>query len=238
MKKKLFLVAVIAISLLFVVGCKKNQPRQSALDFKQEYESINGREIREGLVYRSLSISDDNPYIKVEPSEIVKKIENKESFYLYVGDPLCPWCRSGLEKMIEVAKDKGIKDIYYIDFWDDNHKEILRDLYEVQTQKKKNVVVKTQEATEAYTKILEAVSDFAQDYVITKDGKSYNVGEKRIMGGDHFYFENGVCKRYVSLRSAKLENAFDELTEEVLKDQKETFETLFSNPVCDGKENC
>jgi thiol-disulfide isomerase/thioredoxin len=240
MKRKTLLIFAMIISLLLVVGCNKNdKPRQSALDFKTEYESVNGKELKEGLAYRSLNISEDNPYIKVSPSEIVKKIENKETFYLYVGDHLCPWCRSGLEKMIEVAKDKGIKDIYYIDFWDDNHVEILRDLYEVQVDKKKTKIVKTKDATEEYTKILEAVSDFAQDYVITKDGKDYEVGVKRTMGGDHFYFENGVCKRYTTLRSPKLANAFDELTEEVLNDQKESYEKFFTgSSTCDGKENC
>ncbi len=236
MKRK-FLIFTILIVSLFITGCTKH--RQSALDFKTEYEALNDKTAFKDLKYRALDINEDNPYIKVTPKEIVEKLENKESFYLYVGDPLCPWCRSGLEKMIEVAMNEGVKDIYYIDFWDDEHNEILRDLYEVQTEGKKTSVVKTKESTEEYAKILEAVKDFAQDYVLTKDEKTYETGTKRIMGGDHFYFENGVCKKYVTLRSPKLANAFDELTKEVLDDQEKSFKEFFSNTeVCNGKDNC
>ena len=237
MKRKL-LVCIAIIGLLLVSGC--NKFRQSALDFKKEYEDINGRVIKVDLKYRTLNISENNPYIKVTINEILKKLENKETFYLYVGDPLCPWCRSGLEKMIEVANNAGIEDIYYIDFWDDDHNEILRDLYEVQTVNKKNQVVKIQDAASGYDTLLASVSQFAQDYTLTKDDKVYEVGVKRIFGGDHFYFENGVCKKYVSLRSDKLENAFDDLTDEVLKDQQEKFEEFFeTNKACVGGEsNC
>lgn len=237
MKKRLLLTVMFLISILFVTGCTKI--RQSALDFKDEYESVNGKILRDDITYRELNIKEDNPYIKVTPMDIAKKIENKETFYLYVGDPLCPWCRSGIEKMIEVAKNYGVKEIYYIDFWDDNHVEILRDLYEVQTVDKKNKVVKTKDAAEGYDTILDAVKDFAQDYTLTKDGKTYNVGVKRIFGGDHFYFENGICKKYVSLRSDKLAKSNDDLTEEVLKDQETKFSEFFAKEnSCDEDHNC
>jgi predicted bacteriocin transport accessory protein len=231
MKKKLLL----ALTLLIVGGvcltaCTfKEQPRQAALDFKAEYERLNGKEARSGLEWRSLNISETNPYIKTTAEDIADKIKNGETFYLYVGDDQCPWCRSGIEKMIEVAKKNNIKDIYYIDFWDDDHKEILRDLYEVEIGKKNKVSFKqTREASDAYKTIVEAVKDFAQDYTITKDGKEYNVGVKRTFGGDHFYFKDGKCEKYTSLRSDKLAGSFDDLTEEVLNDQETKFNEFFN----------
>ena len=154
---------------------------------------------------------------------IESKINNKESFYLYVGDSLCPWCRSGLEKMIEVAKKEKVKKIYYVDFWDDDHNEILRDLYDVEEKDGVISVVKIKDGLSGYNTLLNAVSDFVQDYTLTKDGKEYETGVKRIYGGDHFYFDNGKCVRYVSLRSDKLSNANDELTDEVLEDQENKF---------------
>ena len=150
----------------------------------------------------------------------------------YVGLDLTP-------KMIEVAKNQGIKEIYYIDFWDDQHNEILRDLYEVTVEKGKPTFNKTQDAVPGYDVLLNAVSSFVQDYTITKDGVEYNVGVKRVYGGDHFYFEEGVCKRYVSLRSDVLSNAFDELTEEVLNDQTTKFTEFFTHGnACDGESDC
>ena len=232
MKKKLLVVLTVLVGLTALTGCTlfKKEHRQAALDFKKEYEQINDKVARGDLKYRSLNINEDNPYVKVDPSEIVKKIENKETFYLYVGDHLCPWCRSGLEKAVEVAMKEGIKDIYYIDFWDDNHTEILRDLYTVELDKKnKPKFTKTRDANPEYVKILDAVKDFAQDYTIDKDGNTYNVGVKRLFGGDHFYFKDGKCEKYMSLRSDKLAGSFDPLTEEVLKDQEEVFTKFFKN---------
>jgi predicted bacteriocin transport accessory protein len=247
MKKKLLVIALAIVALFTLSGCAKDEPRESALSFKKEYEAVNDKVLKGDIKYRTLSIDEKNPYVKVEPKEIVEKIKNKETFYLYVGDPLCPWCRSGLEKMIEVAIKNNIKDIYYIDFWDDNHNEILRDLYEVKettktVKKKKKTetkIVKTKDATPEYEEILKAVSEFAQDYTIDKDGKTYKVGVKRIFGGDHFYFENGVCKKYATLRSEKLAKAIDPLTKEVLKDQEEVFTKFLDNDkACTKDGNC
>ena len=235
MKNKYLLIMLVIMTLFSVTGCGNKK----ALEFKKEYEDVNGKTIRENIKYRTLNIDEDNPYIKTTIEEIEKKINNKESFYLYVGDSLCPWCRSGLEKMIEVAKNENIKEIYYIDFWDDNHNEILRDLYEVSIQNGKATFTKTQDAKPGYNTLLNAVSSFVQDYTITKDGVEYNVGVKRIYGGDHFYFDKGICKTYVSLRSDKLANANDPLTEEVLNDQESKFTMFFAaNSVCDGSDNC
>ena len=235
MKNKYLLIMLVIMTLFIVTDCGNKK----TLEFKKEYEDVNGKTIRENIKYRTLNIDEDNPYIKTTIEEIEKKINNKESFYLYVGDSLCPWCRSGLEKMIEVAKNENIKEIYYIDFWDDNHNEILRDLYEVSIQNGKATFTKTQDAKPGYNTLLNAVSSFVQDYTITKDGVEYNVGVKRIYGGDHFYFDKGICKTYVSLRSDKLANANDPLTEEVLNDQESKFTMFFAaNSVCDGSDNC
>jgi thiol-disulfide isomerase/thioredoxin len=229
------------ISIVRLNVTDKEEYRQAALDFKNEYESINGKVIKGDLKQRDLDIPKDNPYIKTDIKTIVEKIKNKETFYLYVGDSLCPWCRSGLDMMIQVAKEQGVKDIYYIDFWDDNHKEILRDLYEVDTTGKKAKFKKTQDAVEGYDELIEAVKDYVQNYTIAKDGKTYDVGVKRTYGGDHFKFVDGKCIAYVSLRSDKLENALGELTIEVLKDQKDKFTEFFKateNNACTGESNC
>ena len=236
--KKILVSLLLVISLFMITGCV----RQSAKDFKKEYEDINGRTLRGDIKYRDLNIPEDNPYVKVDIDTIAEKIKNKETFYLYVGDPLCPWCRSGLEKMIEVAKKEGIEDIYYVDFWDDEHNEILRDLYNLEvTDGKVTKVTKTREEEAGYKVLYEAVYDFIQDYTVSVDGVEYPVGDgiKKIFGGDHFSFVNGVCKKYVSLRSDKLVKATDELTDEVLKDQEENFTKFFEKDnVCTGNENC
>ncbi len=228
MKKKLLVVLLLVLGVFTLTGCDKKVKREEGLAFKREYEALNGQTTASGKEWRSLNISEYNPMIKVSDTDIANKIENKETFYLYVGDPLCPWCRSGLQKFVDIAVDRKIKDIYYIDFWDDEHNEILRDLFEIKPTSDSYEIKQNRQGNEAYYKILKAVEDFAQDYTITKDDVEYNIGEKRIYGGDIFYFENGKCKKYVSLRSDKLEGSFDELTNEVLEDQTNKFNEFFN----------
>jgi len=222
-KTKIVFIAVLLLgcvaSIINIVRLsitEKEDYKVSALDFKEEYEKVNGTTMKGDIKYRTLDINKKNPYVKVSIDDIAAKIKNGESFYLYVGDHLCPWCRSGIEKMIEVANREKIDTIYYVDFWDDDHNEILRELYD-------------------------AVKDMGlKDYTVTKDGKEYTVpNTKKVYGGDHFYFNKGKCERYVTLRVPSLKSAVDELTDEVKKEQDETYTKLFVNSnVCNGESNC
>jgi len=238
MKKKILFLFVAIVTLFTLTGCCNNAGKE----FKEEYEAINGRTLKGDIKYRDLNIPENNPYEKVSIDKIAEMINNKETFYLYVGDPLCPWCRSGLEKMIEVANREGIKKIYYVDFWDDEHNETLRDLYDIEVSNGQvTKVTKIREEEAGYKVLYQAVYDFIQEYRVAKDGVEYPVGDgiKKVFGGDHFYFVNGVCKKYVSLRSDKLEKATDVLSEEVLKDQDEQFTKFFEKDnVCTGNSNC
>ena len=133
MKKKILL--LLLIGTLLLTGCTfKSKPRQAALDFKNEYEQVNGKEIREGLKWRTLNIAEDNPYVKTTDDDIAKKIQNGETFYLYVGDHLCPWCRSVIEQSIKSAKENGVDEIFYIDFWDESCLIDDKSLQKVQNQ--------------------------------------------------------------------------------------------------------
>ena len=233
----ILVIAIIVLGVVLFIG--NPSYKQSALDFKEEYEKVNGTTMKGDIKYRTLNIDKNNPYVKVSIDEIANKIKNGETFYLYVGDHLCPWCRSGIEKMIEVANREKIDTIYYVDFWDDEHNEILRDLYDVEINGEEVNIVKTKEATEGYKVLYEAVKDFIQDYTITKDGVDYNAGVKKVYGGDHFYFNKGVCERYISLRVPSLAKATDELTKAILDEQDDLFTTLFVSPkVCSAETNC
>ena len=124
--KKILLGILLVFTAFTLTGCKND-----ALKFKEDYESMNGKENAMGKVHRTITISEKNPYVYITPKELVKKIEKKETFYVYFGSTLCPWCRSVIEKSIEVANNKGISKIYYVDIWDDEGNEILRDKFSV-----------------------------------------------------------------------------------------------------------
>ena len=127
---------LLALSLLLLVGCSN----KNASNFKKDYEEMNGKTNSYGKKYREVTINKKNPFIEVEASEIVKKIENKETFYVYFGSRLCPWCRSVIEKSIEVSNKNNIKKIYYVDIWDDEGNEILRDKYTLDDNNEKVLV--------------------------------------------------------------------------------------------------
>ena len=210
----------IMMTIMSLTGCKNNK---YALEFKEEYESINGVVNKNGKEHRAITIDEDNPYIKTTPEEIVKMINNKETFFLYVGDSLCPWCRSVLEKSIEVAKKYNVEKIYYIEIWDDEGNEILRDKYEL-----KPILTKTIEGTGSYKFLLEKFDSVLSEYTLTDtEGHKIITEEKRIYAPNYFYIKNGEVVKMVEGISEKQKDSREELTEEILKDEEEQFTSLF-----------
>ena len=78
-KNNIIAIAILmVVASIFCVGCNKDKSKQSALDFKEEYEKVNEKVMIKDIKYRSLNIDEDNPYVKVSIDEIAKKIENEE----------------------------------------------------------------------------------------------------------------------------------------------------------------
>ena len=229
---KKFLIILTSIVIVFsLTGCEKKKDNKKALEFKKEYEKLNGKIARYGKPHRTLNIPEDNPYIKTTPAEIIKKIEKKETFYLYVGDSLCPWCRSVIEMSIKVAKDNDIKEVYYIDFWDDENNEILRDVYELVDDE----IVKTVEETKEYKKMLDMCNKSLglRNYTVQdKDGNEVEVNDKRFYGPSFFFIKEGKFTKYIDGRSSKQTSPLEELTDEILEDEEEIFNTFFID-ICD-----
>ena len=110
-KKKVKIIAIIfliifGVTLFFLLKDKEND----ALKFKVEYEKLNANE---GTV--KLDIPEDNPIIYLNTyKELNKKIQNKDSFILYLGFPNCPWCRNIVPVLFDAVKENNIDKIYYI----------------------------------------------------------------------------------------------------------------------------
>lgn len=225
MKKKVFLILILFISL-FVTGCSANN--KDALKFKEEYEKINGDKTSySDNKYRTLKIDKNNPYVYSSAKEILEKINNKETFYVYFGSSYCPWCRSVIEKSIESAQKNNIKKIYYVDIWNGFHNEILRDTYKLND---KNEAEKEKDGTKEYYKLLEKFDNLLEDYTLTTDdGEEVKVEEKRIFAPDFIYVENGVAKRITSATSENQKDADAKLTKEILKDEEKSFDNFFKN---------
>ncbi len=227
MKKKLFLVLLIAIVFTLSACTKKD-----ALNFKNDYEAMNNQTNKNGKVHRSVTIPKHNPIVISSASEIVKMIEEEKSFYVYFGSTICPWCRSVIEKAIEVANNNGIDKIYYVDIWDSEGNEILRDKY---TLDEDNNPVKSEDGAPEYQKLLTYFDNVIEDYTYTIDDKKLSFGEKRIYAPNFIYVAKGKATRMTTGISELQKDAREELTEEMLRDEEKAFDDFFIN-ICD--ESC
>ena len=215
-------ICLFAIALLVILtGCTN----KNALDFKKEYEALNGKENASGKVHRTINISEDNPYEKVSSKKILELIGNKETFYVYFGDEMCPWCRSVIEKSIEVAKKNNIKKIYYVKIWDSEGNEVLRSKYKLNDSNEPELV---QKGTDDYYELLKKFDKVLADFTLsTKTGEKINVNEKRIYAPNFIYVEKGVPIKIVEGISDKQKDSREDLTKEILKDEEDLFNKFF-----------
>ncbi len=232
MKKNVLVLIVIIFSILSLTEC---EDKTDATIFKNNYEYLNGKENANGKEYRSVSIPKKNPIVITDAKTIISKMENNESFYVYFGSTLCPWCRSVIEKAIEIANDNNIDKIYYVDIWDEEGKEILRDKYVLND---KNELTKTDEGTEEYFKLLELFDNILPDYKYAANkngGAELDVNEKRIYIPLFISVSAGKVINSITGISELQTNSREELTEEMLKDEETAFNHFFTN-TCD--EHC
>lgn len=232
MKRKFLITILLLVSIFTLTACKND-----ALKFKEDYESINGKENAAGKIHRTVKIDEKNPYVYITPKVLVEKIENKETFYVYFGSTLCPWCRSVIEKSIEVSKNKGINKIYYIDIWDKEGNEILRDKY---TLKEDGTLELTIEGTSEYKKLLAYFGSVLSNYNLKdSSGKNISTNEKRIYAPNFIYVENGEAKKLVEGISSKQSDSREELTSEMLKEEENIFNSFFKDSdVCKIDNKC
>lgn len=215
MKNKL-LIFIMFLTIVLVVGCSVKEGTD-ALQFKKEYESINGVENDNGKTIRTLDISTDNPFVYQTAEEIVEKIDNNESFVVYFGFAKCPWCRSMIEELIKSANDHNIDTIYYVDVLD------IRDSYEY----KDGELNKTKEGTEGYNALIEKMADVLSDYTLTVDEETIEVGEKRIYAPNVVAVVNGKATKMVEGISTLLTDPYMELTDEMREESYNSFNCLW-----------
>jgi thiol-disulfide isomerase/thioredoxin len=220
MKYRILMCVCLIISIFTLTACSKNDStdNSAAVSFKEEYESLNGTTNESGKEHRTITIDEDNPYVKVSADKIVEMIENKETFYVYFGANWCPWCRSVLEKSIEVDKDNNIKTIYYVDITD------IRDTLEYVDKK----IETTQSGSDAYYKLIELLDNVLDDYTLYDgNNKEVETNEKRIYAPNFIYVKNGNAVKKISAISEAQTDSRETLTDEILNDEEKAFDEFF-----------
>ncbi len=226
MKKNVLLISLLLVILL-LTGCNKEIVGKDAKKFKEDYESLNGVVIKDEMKHRTITIDEKNPIEYKTFEEIAKMIEDKETFVVYVGFSACPWCRSVIPYVLEVAKEKKIDTIYYVNVREDNTKATdLRGYYKLNKDNKPVVDIP---ADSNYYKVLNTLDEFLTPYTLKTDkGKDVKTGENRLYAPSFIVYKDGKAIGLDECISDKQTDGFMELTDELIKDIKDKADTLFS----------
>ncbi len=219
---KKYLMLLLVVLMVGIVGCDN---KKTALEFKNDYESVNGVANKSGKIHRSVTIDESNKFEEVTAKELLEKINNQETFYVYFGSKLCPWCRSTIEMADKISRENGIDKIYYVDIWDDEGNEILRDKYILNDN---NELVLDIKGADEYKKFLEVFDNVLTEYNLTdKDGNKVSTGEKRIYAPNYIYVNKGKAIRLTEGISSLQKDSREELTDEMLEEEKKLFNEFF-----------
>ncbi len=218
MKKE---VMIIIGAILVIVGgffSYTNYISQDCIQFKKEYESLNNTINSNDQKIREISIPKKNPFVYKEASDIVTMIQNEETFLVYFGFPSCPWCRSILPTLIDVSKDYKVDTIYYVD---------VKEIRDTIVLDEENHPVTEKEGTSSYYQLLDLLGDILKDYTVKdSDGNPIATGEKRISAPNVVSVVKGKAISMTTGISEKQTNGYMTLTEDMLKDTYQKFETL------------
>lgn len=68
-------------------------------------------------------LEEDHVFLKCDSTEFYKKLQNKETFVVYLGTPSCDTCQNMVIPINNVAKEKEI-DVYYVCTDDNEEKNV------------------------------------------------------------------------------------------------------------------
>lgn len=216
-------VLTVLLVLLLLTGCNKTDAER----FKEEYESMNNKEVY-GQKVRNLTIDSDNNIVYKSASDIIDMINNKETFVVYFGFKECPWCRSVLPSLLKVSKDLGLESLYYVDISE------LRDTIEINDN---NELVTTKEGGKGYSELLKLLDPVLDNYTIENNGDIIDTGEKRIYAPNVISVVEGVPTMNKTGESELLTDPYMELTEEIENDIYNIFKCVIKC-VTDKSNTC
>ena len=170
------IISIICISIVilfcgFLILKNNDKKITDALRFKMEYEALNDKKDATETTYITVEIPDDNQVVYKNPKEIVE-ILKAEKAIVYFGFPSNFVCRSIIETLLQVAKDKEINKIYYVNI------ENIRDEFIYDNSL---IPKETKKGTEAYYDILEFFGENLEKYYVKdQNGNGFATGERRL----------------------------------------------------------
>ena len=237
----IFIVVIVAVIIGAYVMTNKNtkddkKDTTDALKFKNEYESLNGKDTSTGdHKYRSIEIADDNPFVYATADSIADMMDNKDTFLVYFGFDSCPWCRSVVPTLVKVAKDLNVNNIYYVSVKD------IRDTKEIDDE---GNIETTKEGSEGYYKLIDKMSNVLADYELTdKDDNTVSADEKRIFAPNVVLVVKGEATKLTEGISEDQNDGYMELTDDMINDTYKQFEEILNeykenDTLCEDRQGC
>ena len=235
-KTLILIIAIIAIfATAFGIYAYKHKGKGNcniketdAVKFKKEYEAYNGKKYdNTDIEYFTVNLSNKNIF-KYASSKKVIDLLNSGTGIIYFGFPQCPWCRTLVPYLEEIAIKNGISEIYYLNILD------IRDSYTVEDKK----VIVDKEGTKDYYKILKLLDKYLEKFYVKDDnGKKYDTGVKRLYAPTVVVVKKGKVVAFHE-GTVDTQEKFVPLTEKEENELKKTLNekiSLISNVICTEK---
>ena len=241
-EKILFICLPILCAIAAIVGYLniiniENTKNEDSIKFKTEYEQYNNKKALSDKNYSSLEIVKKNPIKYSTYEEIIGVIENQTGI-IYLGFPECPWCRSIIPVLFDVANDNDINTIYYLNIKDERSSYVVQDgklVYEIDENGNEK------KGTEGYHKLLKVLDKYLTEYTITYENKTYETGEKRIYAPTVIFVKDGkVLGLHVSTVSSHL-SGYDKMTDDQIEELYSIYEDYIldiKSATCDIGTSC
>lgn len=222
--------AIIGVVIIVVIGVigyliyKNNSEDKTeytitndSLKFKEEYESLNGKDTGYNQTYPTLDIKSYNPMLYSNYNEIFEILE-KGTGIIYFGFPECPWCRNLVPVLVSSALESKVDKIYYLNIKEDRNTLTLTKKGKIKTEKQGN---------ENYLKLV----DILKDYLPVYDGLNDET-IKRIYLPTVIFVKDGkiigVQESLESYQKRVENNPFDPMTEAEQKELSDIFKGYYS----------
>lgn len=110
MKKLLLLLLTILLSISLFACQKENEDEgNKGCDIQEECN-----EEADMSEYELYVDSEDYVYVKANAKDMVRKMDNKDTFVIYFGFAKCPWCRDLMPILNEASKRMLQKEVLYV----------------------------------------------------------------------------------------------------------------------------
>lgn len=214
MKNKLIIilsVILVGVVLGLVILFMKNDDNKinytnDEIKFKDEYENLNGQELKEDYILKTIDIEVDNNIKYVNDDELINLLTMGTNV-IYFGWADCNWCRSIVPTLIKTVKSNNINQLFYYDL------KSLRNSYENNEDENK---------VKLYEEIIKIIGDKIESVF---DENSPRNGEKKILAPTVVFIKNG---EFIGLHVKSVEThlkSTDELNEKQIKELSNIYES-------------